>query len=280
MAKEFEMRADQRPIYGGLVGRDPVLDVVHEEIEDDRVRKIESVLRNRCGSVHVLLEELEDTSNGSACLRTCEAYGLQYIHVIDTRRHGKASRGDTSMSSGKWLSVKYYDSTWEPIRVLKEQGFTLISAVFDVDRLPLGTCSVPNSVSIEAMDFHKFDKVCLMFGSESKGLTGGLKITADYRVFVPIHGFVAGLNLSPFLSLFIYQLFLQKRIRADLTDEEIGQLYKKWVCRSAAKRKNMDKELKRKLMELSRDESIKPGRRPNRKADQAQLEHVDKREAD
>uniref|UniRef100_A0A7S2ZZQ6 tRNA/rRNA methyltransferase SpoU type domain-containing protein n=1 Tax=Rhodosorus marinus TaxID=101924 RepID=A0A7S2ZZQ6_9RHOD len=278
MAKESARVADNQPIYGGLVGRDHVLDVVHEEIEDDRVRKIESVLRNRCGSVHVLLEELEDTSNGSACLRTCEAYGLQYVHVIDTKGHGKASRGDASMSSGKWLSVKYYDSTWEPITFLKEQGFTLISAVFDVDRLPLGSCSVPNSVSIETMDFHKFDKICLMFGSESKGLTGGLKITAHYRVFVPMQGFVSALNLSPFLSLFIYELFLQKRLSADLTDEEIGQLYRKWVCRSVAKRKNLDKELKRKLIELSRDNPINPGRRPNRKGDQGQLEQVDDRE--
>lgn len=49
-----------------------------------RVNRIEEVLLGRTTRVTMLLENLTDPANASACIRTCEALGLNEMHLIES----------------------------------------------------------------------------------------------------------------------------------------------------------------------------------------------------
>jgi tRNA (guanosine-2'-O-)-methyltransferase len=49
---------------------------------EPRKERIERVLANRTRNLVVVLDRLEDSFNMAAVLRTCEAMGVQEVHVV------------------------------------------------------------------------------------------------------------------------------------------------------------------------------------------------------
>src|SRR6202000_2221114 len=49
---------------------------------DERQARIQSVVGQRLGSVTVLLDARHDPHNGSAVMRTCDAFGVPTVHVL------------------------------------------------------------------------------------------------------------------------------------------------------------------------------------------------------
>src|SRR5688500_18421496 len=49
---------------------------------DDRRRRIEEVLSGRIGSITVLMDAPHDPHNGAAILRSCDAFGIPEVHVV------------------------------------------------------------------------------------------------------------------------------------------------------------------------------------------------------
>ena len=84
----------------------------------ERIEKLSRVLSKRQFDLTVVLENVFDPHNISAVMRTCDAVGIQEIHILNTRipRHKKWGARSSS-SAAKWLTVHQYEHS-SPLVVL------------------------------------------------------------------------------------------------------------------------------------------------------------------
>src|SRR5450755_4282008 len=72
----------------------------------EREQRLKNVLDKRQDDLTVVLENVFDPHNISAVMRTCDAVGIQDIHVLNTKIIGHKKWGERSSSSAaKWLTI-------------------------------------------------------------------------------------------------------------------------------------------------------------------------------
>ncbi len=88
---------------------------------DARRERIEQVVQLRTRTLTVVLDRLEDTFNMAAILRTCEALGLQEIHVILHPQHRFSPSDKVTQGCDKWLEIHRYFSAMSALESLPKQ---------------------------------------------------------------------------------------------------------------------------------------------------------------
>jgi tRNA (guanosine-2'-O-)-methyltransferase len=207
--------------YGTVVKRTPLLDLLRQQLKKSRLEKMERTLMQRCGSIQVLFENLHDPHNGAACIRTCEGHGIEHVHVVEAFEPFQYSDG-VAMSADKWMSIHRYKNLYDAVETLKQQNMTLVAACLDQDAVP-----------IDQIDFTKYARLCLLFGNEERGLSKGIRQLSDIKVYIPMVGFTQSFNLSVSCAMFLYHLKLQGCIQPNLSQEELQELYTKWLVRGS-----------------------------------------------
>lgn len=208
-------------LYGARVPRSALLDLLRNSVKPNRIYRIEEVLTSRTTRVTMLLENLVDGANASACTRTCEALGLQRMHVIESYEPFRTSMGITR-NADKWIDISRYADYSAALSRLRDQGYTLIATCLDED-----------AVAIEEVDFGVYEKVCVMLGNEQRGLSTNIRNEADVKVKIPMVGMSQSLNISTTCGIFAHHLRCKGMTKPNLTDAEIQTLYMKWMVISS-----------------------------------------------
>jgi len=157
-------------------------------ISDHKLQGVEKVLDQRTRHVTVILEDIFQSQNASAVVRTCECMGLQEIHIVENISkysvNPKVLKG-----SHKWLNIMHHtskteDNTVACVQQLKSQGFKVMAADPDEDGL-----------SIHEVDASQH-KVALLFGNELRGVSKQALALCDAKVRIPMYGFTESFNIS------------------------------------------------------------------------------------
>jgi tRNA (guanosine-2'-O-)-methyltransferase len=235
VAKDSNQCNDMHPVfYGdqGLIPRSFFLDLLRGRLRPNRVARMEAVLRKRCECVTVLLENLAHPHNGAAILRTCECFGIQYIHVLESievfRCHsptvpdeGWATRG-VSRSCDQWLHIRRFHRMDECLACLRANGYQIVGTSLDTER----------SVPIDAVDFGAMSRICVVLGNEERGLSNAMQRNCDVLIHLPMVGFSQSLNVSVAAACILYHLRMRGCIQADLKQEQLRELYTRWLVRA------------------------------------------------
>ena len=206
-------------------------------ITEERDARILEVLANRTRHFTVVLEDLYQTQNISAVMRTCECYGVQDVHIIE-KENEFIIHDAISMGSNKWLTLHNYKN--EPGNVarcadwLHANGYKLIA-----------TLPAENSVFVD--DLPVDEKTAFFFGTELTGLSDEAVAVCDGAVKIPMYGFTESFNISN--SVAILTSNMTERLRRSqvnwrLSPDEHDELYFEWLCKSI---RNIDLILKREL---------------------------------
>jgi tRNA (guanosine-2'-O-)-methyltransferase len=185
------------------------------------------VLDFRTRYLTVALEDIYQSHNASAVLRTCECFGIQDVHIIENRNRYNINP-DVVMGATKWLSLKKYNgleyNTDEAIRVLRYQGYRIIATSLDEKAVPL-----PD------FDLHA-GRCALFFGTELTGLTDPMLAQADEFLRIPIYGFTESFNISVSAAIILNQLTMRLhqsdiswRLSLDEREEQLVDWLKKSV---------------------------------------------------
>lgn len=148
-----------------------------------RKARIDEVVANRTRTLTVVMEAFCDPQNVNAVLRTCEAFGVQEIHVVEGPMKPYDKNKKISQNADKWLDVRRWRSSVDCLRHLRERGFRIYATHLGGDARPLGELSFA-------------DKVALVFGNESRGVSPEALRAADVRFAIPMRGFVQSFNVS------------------------------------------------------------------------------------
>lgn len=184
-----------------------------------RKARLREVLSHRTRNLALVLEDIYDPHNASACIRSSEAMGLQELHVAALRLPFKPNPGITN-GADKWMDLIRHDSVDACLSHLHERGFTVAAGVLDEGAVPIQELSLERPLA-------------LVFGNEHDGLSDEMTAACDQRFYVPMHGFSQSFNISVASALAVHYA-VNERVRifgrnGDLEDDDIEQLYARWV---------------------------------------------------
>ena len=193
-------------------------------LSESRWKRFNEVLDQRTRYLTVVMDNLYQLQNASAVMRSCEAMGVQDVHLITRDDELKHERG-IAMGSSYWLSVHRHAgaaSNLKAIKHLKDQGYRLVA-------------TSPHADS-ETLDELVIDQpTALLFGEEKPGLSDELLDAADIHMRIPMSGFAESYNVSVSVALCLYALLPTLRSSAlpwQLEANERQALALAWARRS------------------------------------------------
>ena len=167
-------------------------------IDDYKYKSLEEVVGYpKENKVYVMLDSLEDPHNLGAILRSADAFGVDAI-IIPKNRSVKLNATVAKVSTGAIEHVDVVEVTnlTNTIKSLKDQGFWVV-----------GTDA---STEQTIHDINVDTNLCIVIGSEGKGISRLVKENCDYIVKIPMSGHVNSLNASVSAALVIYEVYHKK----------------------------------------------------------------------
>jgi tRNA (guanosine-2'-O-)-methyltransferase len=206
-----------------------------EFISEERLHRIDEVLNRRTRHLCVVLEDLYQSHNASAVLRSCDGFGIQDVHIIENRNRFDASSGVT-IGADQWLTLHRHNeegrnNTEYCFHRLKEEGFTIVA-----------TTPHTNDISIDELPVNR--KTALVFGAELEGLSKNALDRADEYAHIPMQGFSESFNISVSAALCLYDF--SSRMRRDfehwpLKEQEKNDLRYTWIRQSVKAGSQLEK---------------------------------------
>lgn len=194
-----------------------------ECLYERRILQIQNVLEKRTRYIAVVLEDIFQSQNASAVLRTSDCLGIQDIHIIENNNAFHVNP-KVVMGASKWLSLKKYNgsenNTLKAIEHLKSNGYRIVA-----------TTPHSNDVSLENFDLSK-GKFALFFGTEYTGLSKSVLDNADEFIRIPMYGFTESYNISVSAAIILYTLISKLReseIKYELSSDERELLLLSWL---------------------------------------------------
>lgn len=192
-------------------------------VTDSRADLFDNVLEERTRYITVALEDIYQSQNASAVLRTSDCFGIQDVHIIENTNEYNINP-DVTLGSSKWLNLNRYNenknNTLDAIKKLRADGYRIIA-----------TTPHTNDVNLEEFDIEK-GKFALFFGTELNGLSDLMIENADEYLKIPMYGFTESFNISVSAAIILHHLSGKLRrssVDWKLTDEERIPLKLEWL---------------------------------------------------
>ena len=200
-----------------------IINLLSGFLTDNRRRLFHQVLEKRTRYLTVVLEDIFQSHNASAVLRTCDCFGIQDVHIIENINqfevNPKVVRG-----ASKWLSLHHYNqeenNTVSTLSKLKSQGYRIIA-----------TTPHDGDVELENFDLKK-GKIALVFGTEMKGISAEVTNNADGFLKIPMYGFTESFNISVSAAIILHHLTYrlnQLGLNYQLSEKEKEDILMEWL---------------------------------------------------
>jgi tRNA (guanosine-2'-O-)-methyltransferase len=192
-------------------------------LTDKRKELFKKVLNDRTRHFTVVLEDIFQSHNASAVVRSCDIFGIQDLHIIESKYEFINSR-HVAKGAQKWLDFHNYrdpeiNNTLKCIETLKSEGYQIIA-------------TTPHIESCYLQDFDISKKSAFFFGVEKAGLSNFVMDNADGFLKIPMVGFTESLNISVAAAIILQNL--NERLKAStinwqLSKEEKELKYIDWM---------------------------------------------------
>ncbi|WNY63716.1 RNA methyltransferase [Borreliella americana] len=171
--------------------------VLSKFITDEKKARIEKVLSLRTNYLTFALEDIFQSQNASATIRTGEILGLSDVHVIE-KKNKYTLNPDVTLGSSQWINLNKYKNATFAIDRLRSDGYKIVATSL-------------NEKSINLENFPINNKMAIFFGTELTGLSAEVLEVADLYVKIPMYGFTQSYNISVAVSIVIYSLLIRLR---------------------------------------------------------------------
>lgn len=179
-------------------------DDLSARLTQGRAAKMERTAAGRTHHLSLVVQDVHDPHNISACLRTAEALGIYNVFIVDEHSNYKPST--VARGVHKWLNISVFPSVRACAEALHHQGYKLACAYPDAERTvyPLGDIPIQQ-------------KLAVVFGNEHAGLDLGWDSHIDYAFTIPMVGMVESLNISVSAAVSMYDL--RRRCLSELSED-------------------------------------------------------------
>ncbi len=211
-------------------------------ISDHKKSFLEKVLEQRTRYMTVVLEDIFQSQNTSAVVRTCECMGLQDIHIIENKSAYSVNKS-VIKGANKWIDLIRYKSrdtnnTETCFKNLKEKGYRILVTEPASDGSSIDEISVTDQ------------PLAIIMGNELDGASKYALENADVKVKIPMYGFTESLNISVSAAICLNTLLLKLRQSSaswQLTAPEIVDLRLQWYKKIVKRSEIIEKEFLRSI---------------------------------
>ena len=144
----------------------------------------------------LLAHDMEVPMNVGSLFRIADAFGVEKIYltgnspVPPNRKIRKTSRATENA-----VAYESKQDVYEVINELKQKGYLIVSLEI-----------TSNSTDINVFCKNKMDKVCLIVGSENKGVDADLLSVSDHVVHIPMFGQNSSMNVATASSVAVFEI--------------------------------------------------------------------------
>jgi tRNA (guanosine-2'-O-)-methyltransferase len=193
-------------------------------VTPERLSLFNKILSLRTNYLTVVLEDIYQTQNTSAVVRTADCFGIQNVHVIENKNSFQVNP-DVVRGASNWITLNRYNesdmNTTSALRKLKQDGYRIVLA-----------SPHDHDINLESFDLSK-GKAAIVFGCERPGLSEFANREADEFMKIPMVGFTESLNVSVSAAITLHHLSNQLRyyttIDWHLTDDEKQKILLDWL---------------------------------------------------
>ena len=215
-----ERLPNQPSIFADLTieQKNNLYDKACELMSDNRRQLFDRLAPLRTRHISVVLEDIYQSHNAAAVLRSCDCFGVQDVHVVENKNPFNPA-GDVAVGSSKWVDYYRHPSIQDVYKTLHAKGYRIVA-----------TLPHENDTMITDLDISQ--PTALVFGTELTGLTQEAIDGADGYVKIPMYGFTESFNISVCAALSLFSLTERMR-RSDLhwqlSEDELLDLKLHWA---------------------------------------------------
>jgi len=207
-------------------GDETVISFLSGLVTEKRLNRVEEILAQRTRYLTVVLEDIYQSQNASAVLRTCECFGVQDVHIIENYNPYNINPMVLN-GADKWLNIDRYNQSDNnsaiAVRRLKSEGYRIVA-----------TSLSEESIGLDAFDVGR-GKCAVIFGNEHQGVSQNILKQADEYLKISMYGFTQSLNISVSAGIIVSQLISKIKNSAidwKLTADEKESIRAEWLKRS------------------------------------------------
>jgi len=149
----------------------------------------------------VVLDNVRSMNNIGSVFRTADAFLVKAIYLCGIS--AKPPHKDiqkTALGATESVPWKYYNTTTEAIKELKNDGYIIISVEQAEEAIPLGDFIVKEG-----------EKYAVIFGHEVRGVAQEVVNLSDYCIEIPQFGTKHSFNISVSAGIVLWELFRKIR---------------------------------------------------------------------
>jgi tRNA (guanosine-2'-O-)-methyltransferase len=193
-------------------------------VTPERLSLFNRILSLRTNYLTVVLEDLYQTQNISAVIRSSDCFGIQNVHIIENKNTFQVNP-DVVRGASNWVTLNRYNesgmNTTAALQKLRSEGYRIVVAT-----------PHDHDADLENFDLEK-GKAAIVMGCERPGLTEWAMKEADEYMKIPMVGFTESLNVSVSAAVIMHHLTHQLRhhssVQWQLSEEEKGKILLDWL---------------------------------------------------
>lgn len=174
------------------------MDRMPKTITEQRVQRIRAVLSKRQNDLSLILNNIHDSHNVSAILRSCDAFGVNTVHLYYTREAFPLVAKRSSASAKKWVERIRHTDAKSMIHGFRAKGFQVLGTNLNANAKPLPEWDLTRPTAV-------------ILGNEHRGQDPTLDALIPNNLYIPMQGMTKSLNVSVAAAVILYEAWRQRQ---------------------------------------------------------------------
>jgi tRNA (guanosine-2'-O-)-methyltransferase len=186
--------------------------VVSPQLTDARRARMLACASQRTARVRLVLQDVNNAHNVSACMRSADAFGVLNVDVVTLGQ--KFQTTTTAKGVGNWLRVRRHVNIEGCVEALRKDGVHI-------------ACAMPDPQQKSLSELPRDKPLAVLFGNEHAGVSPEWRAHVDSFFTIPMVGMVESLNISVSAAITLYEL---TKVRDCLGAGEQVELLNEWLA--------------------------------------------------
>ncbi len=196
------------------------LNLLSQKITLSRKLRIDKLLKARILDLQIAVENPANPHNAAAIVRSCDAFGVFNIHAITDEKMLILQAKKTTQGAFYWLETHQHEN----LNLLQQKLLQLQQKYNLSQKILIAGACVDAKTSIYDLDITQ--PLCLLFGTESHGLSTEAQNICDIKFHIPMLGMCESFNLSVAAAVSINTILLQKK-QANIMSKNLSDIQQK-----------------------------------------------------